>query len=155
MSYFAIFFVISTNEKSGLVMCRVFIGSKFRKKIHPYPNYPLSKNTDSVHIGPTNFALSFCGFWSGFRYTSGHHYFISIPCRVPQKRGTKKSSKTLQKVPFFSFLPQIYYFIKITFGKIKIFFHYLPPTTQSWILPSYFWSFFFATLCRPLAVQIC
>ena len=37
LSYLRFFLQISTNEKRGLVTCRLFIGQKFRRKIHPYP----------------------------------------------------------------------------------------------------------------------
>ena len=50
VSYVAIFFYKSPpmRREDIIVMCRLFIGQKFRKKITPTPAlYPSSKNTDS------------------------------------------------------------------------------------------------------------
>jgi len=48
VSYFANFTEILTNEKSELMICRLFIGQKFRKKFTPTPAlYPSSKISDS------------------------------------------------------------------------------------------------------------
>ena len=52
MSYFANFTEILTNEKSELMICRLFIGQKFRKKFTPTPAlYPSSKISDSGEGG--------------------------------------------------------------------------------------------------------
>ena len=72
MSYFANFTEILTNEKSELMICRLFIGQKFRKKFTPTPAlYPSSKNTDSDNTAAASIGRPYSNGRKRFMYTKG------------------------------------------------------------------------------------